>query len=248
MSVEIKSRISLWITLLFLTVILLTNFTRSHAIWEPIPPYNVMWPLWSSAYTPVNALVSVAAPLVSDFRTMDIYRPASPSGIYSSYKMVNAYREVYGTPGVSDPLLGSSINYGRYSQLVGSNFSRYNAGSYDLDQFDTSHSLLHPMSSRPQELTSGYFPFEPSPYLGKAMVLSAGVQSGHNANPFTNASQWNRAALPIAASWYSGYPGVGTAYPGRLWSAGAAVSQQQPYIDPNGPRTSSFYFGYADIP
>jgi hypothetical protein len=33
--------------------------------WIPLPPYNVLWPLWSPALSPVNPITGLAMPLVS---------------------------------------------------------------------------------------------------------------------------------------------------------------------------------------
>jgi len=45
--------------------------------WTPLPPYNVLWPLWSPALSPVNPITGVATPLVSSLDSSTIL-PTQP--------------------------------------------------------------------------------------------------------------------------------------------------------------------------
>jgi len=45
--------------------------------WAPLPPYNFLWPLWSPALSPINALTGLATPLVSSL-TAGTTLPAQP--------------------------------------------------------------------------------------------------------------------------------------------------------------------------
>ncbi|MGA1796255.1 MAG: hypothetical protein ACMUIL_10390 [bacterium] len=42
------------------------NAVEAGATWSNIPPYNVLWPLWSPALSPADAAVYMEAPLVTD--------------------------------------------------------------------------------------------------------------------------------------------------------------------------------------
>ncbi|MGA1865211.1 MAG: hypothetical protein ACMUHX_09130 [bacterium] len=46
--------------------------------WIPLPPYNVLWPLWSPALSPVDPITGLAAPLVTSL-TRNTILPVQPS-------------------------------------------------------------------------------------------------------------------------------------------------------------------------
>ncbi|MEW5801032.1 MAG: hypothetical protein AB1847_02900 [bacterium] len=39
--------------------------TAAAANWQPLPPYNTLWPLWSPPLSPVNALTGLPTPIVN---------------------------------------------------------------------------------------------------------------------------------------------------------------------------------------
>ena len=45
--------------------------------WTPLPPYNVLWPLWSPALSPVDPITGLAAPLVTSL-TRNAILPVQP--------------------------------------------------------------------------------------------------------------------------------------------------------------------------
>ena len=49
--------------------------------WTAMPPYNILWPLWSPALSPVNALSGVATPLVTSI-TRDTVLPVQPAMLW----------------------------------------------------------------------------------------------------------------------------------------------------------------------
>ena len=60
------------------TVLMLFLFTSVMAqYWAAIPPYNVMWPLWSPALSPVDPVTGLATPLVTSL-TRNTVLPVQP--------------------------------------------------------------------------------------------------------------------------------------------------------------------------
>ena len=45
--------------------------------WSAIPPYNLLWPLWSPALSPVDPVTDVPTPLISEL-TIDTVLPVHP--------------------------------------------------------------------------------------------------------------------------------------------------------------------------
>lgn len=45
--------------------------------WSPIPPYNLLWPLWSPVFSPVDPLTSLATPLLTELSANTIL-PVQP--------------------------------------------------------------------------------------------------------------------------------------------------------------------------
>lgn len=73
----------LWISYLLLLTLLLTNFTLAHAqYWEAMPPYNLLWPLWSPALSPVNATTGLPTPLVNSLSNLTVL-PAQPALVWN---------------------------------------------------------------------------------------------------------------------------------------------------------------------
>jgi len=76
-----------WILLLaFLIMNLLSSRIAPAQNWQSLPPYNILWPLWSPALSPVNPTTGKATPLITSLSRNTIlpvqpclgYNPSSP--------------------------------------------------------------------------------------------------------------------------------------------------------------------------
>lgn len=57
-----------WATvgLVLLTAVILLGVLMAQAqYWQALPPYNLLWPLWSPALSPVDSITGLATPLVT---------------------------------------------------------------------------------------------------------------------------------------------------------------------------------------
>ena len=60
--------------------------TAAHAqYWAAMPPYNVMWPLWSPALSPLDPVTGLATPLVTSL-TRNTVLPAQPALVWDPYQ------------------------------------------------------------------------------------------------------------------------------------------------------------------
>jgi len=79
-----KSKYSFYI-LIFVVIILVTFVLFPNPgtaqLWKPLPPYNVLWPLWSPILSPPNPLTGVPTPLVSTLNK-DTYLPVQPAFVW----------------------------------------------------------------------------------------------------------------------------------------------------------------------
>jgi hypothetical protein len=68
--------------LITLSAIFLICIPSSHAqYWGAIPPYNILWPLWSPALSPVNPVTGVSTPLLTSL-TNDTILPKQPALVW----------------------------------------------------------------------------------------------------------------------------------------------------------------------
>jgi len=67
--------ISMAIISTILMLFLLTSVMAQY--WAAIPPYNVMWPLWSPALSPIDPVTGIATPLVTSL-TRNTILPVQP--------------------------------------------------------------------------------------------------------------------------------------------------------------------------
>ena len=71
--------------LLIMTLTILVGlvfFTHAQAqYWTAMAPYNVLWPLWSPALSPVNPVTGLATPLVTSI-TRDTILPVQPAMLW----------------------------------------------------------------------------------------------------------------------------------------------------------------------
>ncbi len=62
---------------IFVSLLLIRSPVVQAQNWVPIPPYNLLWPLWSPALSPVSPVTGVPTPLVSTV-TNDTFLPKEP--------------------------------------------------------------------------------------------------------------------------------------------------------------------------
>jgi hypothetical protein len=62
---------------IFITLLLIRSPVVQAQNWVPIPPYNLLWPLWSPALSPADPITGVPTPLVSTL-TVDTFLPKEP--------------------------------------------------------------------------------------------------------------------------------------------------------------------------
>ncbi len=73
----------------FIIIILLTYFTfcifcykAKAQLWEPIPPYNLLWPLWSPVLSPPDPVTGKPTPLI-DYLYENTVLPVQPAFIWN---------------------------------------------------------------------------------------------------------------------------------------------------------------------
>jgi len=108
--------------LMFITLGLVVTFSgliglwvAPHAAaqyWQALPPYNVLWPLWSPPLSPVNPVTGVAAPLVTEL-TAGTVLPVQPALVWDPAQA--APWALYNTP----LTFGGGLVY--FDQLYGLN-------------------------------------------------------------------------------------------------------------------------------
>ena len=80
--------------------------------WQAIPPYNVLWPLWSNVLSPVNSVTGLATPLLSELTRTSIL-PVQPILAWDPAQSLPW--ALYNIP----PVLGGGLTY--FSPLFGLN-------------------------------------------------------------------------------------------------------------------------------
>ena len=80
--------------------------------WQAIPPYNLLWPLWSPVLSPVNSVTGLATPLLSELTNSSIL-PVQP--ILAWDPAQNLPWALYNIP----PIMGGGLTY--FSPLFGLN-------------------------------------------------------------------------------------------------------------------------------
>jgi hypothetical protein len=61
-----KGYLILFFTFLIIAVFLFNTQTALTQTWQALPPYNILWPLWSPLLSPVNPITGLPTPLVSE--------------------------------------------------------------------------------------------------------------------------------------------------------------------------------------
>jgi len=99
--------------------------------WAAIPPYNIMWPLWSPGLSPLDPITGYTTPLVTSL-TRDTVLPVQPGLVWDPYQSVPYL--LYNTP----PTFGSGLLY--YHE------------AYGLNPWPPSY-MLDPISGTPSPIT-----------------------------------------------------------------------------------------------
>ncbi len=74
------SKYVLTISVLIVLISLLTG-ACSAQLWQALPPYNILWPLWSPILSPPAPLTGVPTPIVSTLKK-DTYLPIQPALVW----------------------------------------------------------------------------------------------------------------------------------------------------------------------
>ncbi|MGA1791352.1 MAG: hypothetical protein ACMUIM_07695 [bacterium] len=121
--------LSLFILIIFISMAIIgviKHSTTEAQYWALMPPYNVLWPLWSGILSPINPVTGLAAPLVTELTaaTMLPIQPCLawdpcqplPWALYNAPPLFGGgltfFDEVYGLhpwppPYLLDPLTGA---------------------------------------------------------------------------------------------------------------------------------------------
>jgi hypothetical protein len=129
--------------LITLSAIFLIGISSSHAqYWGAIPPYNLLWPLWSPALSPVNPVTGISTPLLTSL-TSDTILPEQPVMVWDPAREFPWL--LYNVPSI----LGGGLTY----------FAPY----YGFDSWPPS-SLTNPLTGGPIPITlpSGFESLPPT--------------------------------------------------------------------------------------
>lgn len=84
-----RALIVIFFILCFLNVLMLSELlvptTVKAQYWAALPPYNVMWPLWSPALSPVDPITGVPTPLISQLSSSTIL-PVQPGFVWDPFQ------------------------------------------------------------------------------------------------------------------------------------------------------------------
>lgn len=119
-------------SLVTLLAIFLIGISLSHAqYWSAIPPYNLLWPLWSPALSPVDPITGVSIPLITAL-TNDTILPEQPVMVWDPAREFPWL--LYNIPSI----LGGGLTY----------FNPY----YGLNPWPPSY-LTNPLTGAPAPIT-----------------------------------------------------------------------------------------------
>jgi hypothetical protein len=97
---------------IFVTILLIRSPVVQAQNWVPIPPYNLLWPLWSPALSPPNPVTGVPTPLLSSL-TSDTFLPIEPVLLWDPVLRGFPYI-LYNIP---QPLGGGMVYFDQYFGL-----------------------------------------------------------------------------------------------------------------------------------
>jgi len=80
--------------------------------WTALPPYNILWPLWSPGLSPIDPVTGFTTPLLTSI-TRDTVLPVQPALVWDPYQTVPYL--LYNTP----PTFGTGLLY--YHDVYGIN-------------------------------------------------------------------------------------------------------------------------------
>lgn len=115
-----QKRYSFWSIISLLIIIVTIVFvgipkTRSQIYWTNMPPYNLLWPLWSPALSPLDPVTKLPTPLVSSLDRNTVL-PLQPALIWDNVAFPKGpVWLLYNTPAS----LGGGLMY--WTQLYGLN-------------------------------------------------------------------------------------------------------------------------------
>lgn len=77
-----KRRLNIYLIMILTILVGIVFFTYAQAdYWVALPPYNVLWPLWSPALSPVDPITGLPTPLVSTL-TQNTVLPVQPAMVW----------------------------------------------------------------------------------------------------------------------------------------------------------------------
>jgi hypothetical protein len=130
--------------LIFLTVLLISSPAVQAQYWVPLPPYNLLWPLWSPALSPPDPVTGVPTPILGAVTT-DTFLPQEPILLWDPALRGFPYM-LYNIP---EPLGGGVIFFDLY---------------FGLNKWPPSY-LIDPITlfPAPISLPSGFAMYPPPP-------------------------------------------------------------------------------------
>lgn len=66
---------------ILILVLLVKATVAQAAYWQAMPPYNLLWPLWSPVYSPVDSVTGLNTPLVNELSN-DTVLPVEPAMVW----------------------------------------------------------------------------------------------------------------------------------------------------------------------
>ena len=70
------------ISMIFVVLVCSVSYAQT---WTNLPPYNILWPLWSPALSPVIAVTSLPTPLLNKIGTWDMTKYDAKGYNYTSW-------------------------------------------------------------------------------------------------------------------------------------------------------------------
>ena len=110
MDKERRSLLCIFFILVFALGLLIAPLVQAQT-WTLMPPYNVLWPLWSPVLSPLDPLTGVATPLVTQLTSSTIL-PVQPAIAWDPAHEIWA---LYNTP----PLIGTGLLF--FDRIYGLN-------------------------------------------------------------------------------------------------------------------------------
>ncbi len=82
-----------------ITICMFSSKTEAQ-LWQALPPYNVLWPLWSPILSPADPVTGVPTPLITELRK-DTVLPVQPALVWNPdlpyFYLLYNYTNYYGT-------------------------------------------------------------------------------------------------------------------------------------------------------